>query len=160
MTGDTGNQARAGDCPVCGTANEATARFCLECGTRLADEPPVPIAAPPSDPWLVPTGHRDDPAGPPPLAPAWAASTAHPRPSAVPPPVAAERRPDDTWLASAAPGRIVLLGLLLLVGAVLLVGVRRIDKTGTVMVVGFCLGPIGFLVCLVGLVRAVSRPRR
>ena len=41
------------DCPQCGATHYRNARFCRECGTNLqhaAEEPPVPVTAPPTPP--------------------------------------------------------------------------------------------------------------
>ena len=150
-------------CAVCGTVNEAGARFCEQCGARLRPggvpgDPAVPPAAQPplaerraapSDPLPVPGVPERPPTVPPPLAPPVGRGSR----------VAAGTA--GTWFRTAPPQTIVTTGLVILLAACVLTLGGQGDLPGGLDLLAFCAGPIGFVVLVIGLVRmALRRPER
>jgi hypothetical protein len=75
------------------------------------------------------------------------------------PAVRAERAESATWLLGAPPKTVAAGGVLLLVLAVVLLAVGQLDRTGTIVMLSICAVPLGLIVIVIGLARAIAARR-
>jgi hypothetical protein len=122
---DRGPVTASNLCPSCGTPNRAGDRFCSQCGTRLPD-------AQPGEP-------RDILPPPPGSAPA----------------TTKDEEESRAWIFAARPAAVMGGGVLLLLLAAVLLLIGQREPTGTVVMLSFCLAPLGLLTIAIGLIRQV-----
>ena len=116
-------------CPECQAPYEPGDRFCSSCGTVLPVETPQPVVT----------------------------SATSPATTAITPAPRHEDRETTFWVLSAAPGSVMLGGVLLLLLALALLLVGQLEPTGTIVIISFMLAPLGLLVLAFGVLRAVLR---
>ena len=75
------------------------------------------------------------------------------------PDVRPERAESAAWLLGAPPLTVVAGGVLLLVLAVVLLVVGQLDRTGTIVMLSICAVPLGLIVIVIGLARAIVARR-
>lgn len=117
-------------CPECQAPYEPGDRFCSSCGTVLPAEAPASV-----------------------ISTASATTT----PTTITPAPRREEKESTFWVLSAAPGSVMLGGVLLIVLAVALLLVGQLDPTGTIVILSLMLAPLGLLVLAFGILRAVLR---
>lgn len=115
-------------CPECQAPYEPGDRFCSSCGTVLPVETPQAIVTS--------------------TAPPAAAIAAAPRQN---------DKETTFWVLSAAPGSVMLGGVVLMLIALALLLVGQLEPTGTIVMLSFMLAPLGLLVLAFGVLRAVLR---
>jgi hypothetical protein len=116
-------------CPECQAPYEPGDRFCSSCGTVLPAEMPQAVVT----------------------------STTSSAVTALIPAPRQEDRETTFWVLSAAPGAVMVGGVVLMLIALALLLVGQLEPTGTIVMLSFMLAPLGLLVLAFGVLRAVLR---
>jgi hypothetical protein len=65
------------------------------------------------------------------------------------------------WIVGARPASVMVGGLLLLLLAAALLAIGQRETTGTIVMLSFCVAPLGVLTLLIGIIRVLAaRTRR
>lgn len=139
-------------------AAEATPERVPSPASRPAPTVPLPGPAPASATTLVPPAPPTPdatPSPPVPSAPDPTPPSTAPRPAAR---AAADR--DGNWLTVAPPRSVLLVGLILFLGACLLLASGQDALSDPLEPLLFCAGPVGLLLVAVALLRLLAARRR